>query len=63
MTARRIHCETLFVSLSVDDFHFCKANSLLVARRGRNTGDHHELDQLLGLECQFPSLGLLEAVL
>ena len=62
MPTWRVHGETSFVRLPVYDFHLCKSNSLLVARGSGNARDHHELDQLLCLECQFPAFGLLQPI-
>jgi hypothetical protein len=46
-----IHSKTLLVRLSVYNLHLCEAYSLLVARCGRNTRDHHQFDQLVRFEC------------
>lgn len=62
MAAGCIHCEALLVGLPVYNFHLCKAYPLLVAGRGRDAGNHHEFDQLLGLERQLPPLCLLQPV-
>jgi hypothetical protein len=58
MPAGRIHGKASLVRSSIHDLHLCEAYPLLVARCGRNTRDHHELNQLVRFECQFPPLCL-----
>jgi hypothetical protein len=62
VTARRIHGKTILVRLPVDDLHLREAYPFFIAGRGGYARHHHELDQLVGLQRQLSSLGLLQPV-
>lgn len=49
--------------VAVDDLDLGEADALLEAGRGGDAGDHHQLDELPGLDGQLPPLRLLQAVL
>lgn len=63
MSARCVHVQTLLVCASLDNLHLREAYPFFVARRSGDTGDHHELDQLLCFQCQFASFCFFEAIL
>ena len=49
--------------IGVDNLELGESDPLLEPRRRRDARDHHQLDELLRLECQLPPLGLLQPVL
>ena len=49
-------------SVAVHELNLGEPDALLEAGRGPDAGHHHQLDELLGLEGEFPALRLLQSI-